>query len=304
LSSSQSWPKICHWSSICAEQQQLAHAVVNPSKLSTGDGILRTFGCVITSLLLDRLLPVAELSIVLLQGVQPLLQLEVVDLSSITSPSSGSNGSNGSSSISWQTPVATGPSPNPRGQPSVAANTSGTSIFLFGGWDGEQLYNDLYRLHVPQQYHPQWRWELVEAAHTAVPPAALGGATHDAQFTAAAATELKTDSSAAPAVEAAASVGSVAPCPRADHSLVRNSWQTKRIITYTLSNACDVGNSHTLECRSACVSTGQSFLLKHKTIPCCWALTLHWQLSGLSLSPALICSDDKQSSVAAVVCLP
>lgn len=51
-----------------------------------------------------------------------------------------------SSSCSFRIGIKSGPSP--RGQPAAASNTAGTALYLFGGWDGQQRYNDLWKLHV------------------------------------------------------------------------------------------------------------------------------------------------------------
>lgn len=143
-----------------------------------------------------------------------------------------------SSSISWQTPTTTGIGPSPRGQPSVAADTAGTAVYLFGGWDGQQRYNDLYRLHVPQQPHEQWRWELMKAADKARAPAAPGGTVQDAQH--AAATAHIATAAAIPADPEADSAAALAPCPRADHCMVREAWPLQWV-AHTSSQGTAVG---------------------------------------------------------------
>ena len=68
--------------------------------------------------------------------------------------------------------------PSPRGQPAAASNTAGTALYLFGGWDGQQRYNDLWKLHIqgssgqgsctePALLCQQWMWEAVEPCGSA-----------------------------------------------------------------------------------------------------------------------------------------
>jgi hypothetical protein len=71
-------------------------------------------------------------------------------------------------------------------------------MYVFGGWDGQQRYDDLYKLSIGS-----WQWELLEP--TAAAAAANGGVCEGVHRIAA---------------PAAAAASSLKPCPRADHAMV------------------------------------------------------------------------------------
>jgi hypothetical protein len=77
-------------------------------------------------------------------------------------------------------------------------------VYIFGGWDGQQRFNDLWRLTVGS-----WHWELLEPAGTA-------GAGANKPVAGAAAV-----AAAAAAVGEDEGGGLLKPCPRADHVMVR-----------------------------------------------------------------------------------
>lgn len=87
-----------------------------------------------------------------------------------------------------------GTAPSPCGQPGAAADTAGTSVFVFGGWDGSSRTNDLHRLCLSGSEPSSWRWEQVQPR----PPAGKGAA-------------------GPPALEGGQQLQ--LPCPRADNAM-------------------------------------------------------------------------------------
>lgn len=97
-------------------------------------------------------------------GLEPLAHLEAFNFSTQT----------------WHSPARSGSSPSPRGQPAAAANTAGTAVYLFGGWDGSTRYNDLHKLLLSGQGPDDWVWEAV-VPQPAPPKGARAGITFEQQ---------------------------------------------------------------------------------------------------------------------------
>jgi hypothetical protein len=109
-------------------------------------------------------------------GLRPLAQLEAFSFESQI----------------WCDPNPTGSGPSPRGQPAAAANTAGTAVYFFGGWDGSRRFNDLHKLVLNGQGQPNshgqphgqgpncWAWEEV-TPRPAPPKGARAGITFQQQ---------------------------------------------------------------------------------------------------------------------------
>lgn len=104
----------------------------------------------------------------------PLTALAVLDLSTVSwiimsDQKTASKGdvptSQSSSHRGGDLMLANGPPA--RGQPSLAAYTDASTLLLFGGWDGQQRFNDLWSLDVDT-----WQWKLLQPAGASPPPRA------------------------------------------------------------------------------------------------------------------------------------
>ncbi|KAK9805604.1 hypothetical protein WJX72_007339 [[Myrmecia] bisecta] len=89
-------------------------------------------------------------------GTTPLAHLQVLDLATLT----------------WQAqdqPKITGRAPSPRGQPAAVVTTgdAGRSpeMVIFGGWDGQQRFDDMYALDLRA-----WSWRQIQPAGGLSPP--------------------------------------------------------------------------------------------------------------------------------------
>lgn len=103
-------------------------------------------------------------------GLNPLAQLEAFSFKSQT----------------WCTPNPAGSGPSARGQPAAAANTAGTAVYFFGGWDGSRRFNDLHKLDLNSQGQTNgqgpdsWAWEEL-TPRLAPPKGARAGITFQQQ---------------------------------------------------------------------------------------------------------------------------